>query len=663
MDSLPWRAEGHPGQQAGNHNVDHPAKQRVAAYTQCPSDACHAAVSASVWPGIKPAGEWSLPSIFQSMSARLFFVVGTITAVIVALYFAQPVLLPLTVSALLAFLLTPIVKWFEQKGLPRLVAVIVLVTVACTGLGGLGYVVGDQLVAMADELPRYEHNLKQRIYSIRGQSAGFEKFADTVEDLKKATENATNGDTAGEAGEATAAGDREADPSSQNQQPVPVKVTSSPSFVTQFGSYLAPALNPVATFGMIVLFTLFMLVQPLQLGDRLGWLLGAGHVEITRSMLDEAGSRISSYLLMQLVISAMFGIATAVGLWLFGLPGALLWGLVAGLARFIPYVGPWIGDGLPILVSLAVFPNWTQPLGITAMFIVFELISNNLIEPWLYGASTGLSPLAVLLAMAFWGWLWGGVGLLLAVPMTVCLVVAGKYIPALRVFTVMLGDRQMVQSHAMFYQMLTAGQHEEARQTLQTHAEHHGVVAALDEYWLAALALAGEDHRKARLDDQQLTRLTEDAETLAAQMVQGNRASAGEVAQSAAPCVARCIPTNAVVDQVVASVLATVLANESNIQVTEPDGATATPATRQNKARQVLINLNGVARTQLPNGPPTDRCLILASPLRIKARGRLRRWWRAAECSPNADTVCTFQEILDRLRPAEAKANPQRAAA
>lgn len=604
-----------------------------------------------------------MPSSLQTMSARVFFVVGTITAVVAALYFVQPVLVPLTVSALLAFLLTPIVTWLHRKGLPRLLAVIVLVTVACAGLGGLGYVVSEQLMAMTDELPRYEYNLKQRIYSIQGQTSGLEKFADTVEELKKATQDGANGDASSETGEPAPDAGGGAEAAQQNGEPVSVKVASSPTLVSQFGSYLAPALNPVTTLGLIVLFTLFMLLQPLQLGDRLGWLMGSEHVEMTRSMLDEAGSRISSYLLMQLVVSAVFGTATAIGLWLFGLPGALLWGLIAGLARFIPYVGPWIGDGLPILISLAVFPSWTQPLGIAAMFIVFELISNNILEPWLYGASTGLSPLAVLLAMVFWGWLWGGIGLLIAVPMTVCFVVAGKYIPILRVFTVMLGDRKMVQPHVMFYHMLTEGQHDNALETLKMYSHRHGVIAALDYYWLPAMALAGEDHRKAHLDDQGLARLANDAKALADQVVQESRANSDEVSKSTASCKVRFVSTDAVVDQLVASIFTLLLQKEYVVRTNDPNGATEVLAREQNNVIQVRVNISGANRKDLPCDEQVNRCLVLASPLKMKEQGRLRQWWRSAEGSPEADAVCTFEDAIDRLTDSQADVSPQQTAA
>ncbi len=236
-----------------------------------------------------------------------------------------------------------------------------------------------------------------------------------------------------------------------------------------------------------------MLIRREDLRDRIISLVGHGRLTVTTKALDEAAGRISRYLFMQLIVNGSYGIVVGIGLYLIGVPYALLWGFFAAVFRYVPYIGPWVAALLPIALSLLVSENWVMPLLVVGLFLTLELFSNMLIEPWLYGRGVGVSPAATLLMVAFWTWLWGPIGLILATPLTVCLVVLGKYVPPLKFFDTLLGDQPPLEVHVGYYQRLLARDQDEAEDVAEEHLKTHSLAETFDSVMLPALLFAERD--------------------------------------------------------------------------------------------------------------------------------------------------------------------------
>ena len=323
--------------------------------------------------------------------------------VVGALYLGSEILIPLALALLLSFMLAPIVTRLRRWRLGRIPSVLIVVVLVFTALLGLGSIVGTQIVDLATNLPRYEWNLRAKIrdLSLAIPSGGIvERTSDMLQDLGEELEEATAPE------KPEAAGEREAPP-----EPVLVQVQRpAPTPMQTLREIGGPLVAPIATAGLVVVFVIFMLLQREDLRDRIIRLVGAGDVARTTEAMNDAAKRISRYLLMQLVINLLYGIPVGIGLYFIGVPNPILWGMLAAILRFIPYVGPVIAALFPIALSFAVAPGWTIPLLTIALFVVLELFSNNVLEPWLYGSSTGLSPVAVLVAAVFWTTLWGPVG-------------------------------------------------------------------------------------------------------------------------------------------------------------------------------------------------------------------------------------------------------------
>jgi predicted PurR-regulated permease PerM len=288
------------------------------------------------------------------------------------------------------------------------------------------------------------------------------------------------------------------------QEPPKVQVVEpSPTALQVLENTIGPLLRPLATAFIVIVLVIFMLLNREDLRDRLIRLVGQGRLNLTTQALDDAAGRVSKYLLMQSSINGSYAGALCIGLSIIGIPTPLLWGLLAGLLRFIPYVGPWMGAAMPVLLSLAM-PGFWSPIFIAALFIGLEVIINSIFEPWLYGASTGVSSIAILVAAVFWAWLWGGVGLILATPLTVCLVVVGKYVPQLEFFNILLGDEPVLEPHVRYYQRLLAGDQEEAEEVVEEYLKEEALPEAYDRIVAPALALAVRDNHHGRLDPERL---------------------------------------------------------------------------------------------------------------------------------------------------------------
>ena len=379
-----------------------------------------------------------------------------------ALYLGQAVLVPLVLAALLTFLLSPLVTRLDRLRVPRVVGVLLVMTLVGGVIGGFGYVVGGQLSSFATELPTHRQNIRTKIREVVAFTRGgaIENVQDTIEDISDVVEDG---------GEPAPRGESSATTSPCGSPSISRRRCSA----TRDGS--APLFGAVGTFGLTLLLAIFMLINREDLRDRLVSLSGGPSLAVATKAFADAGARISRYLLMQFIVNATMGLAVGVGLYFIGVPYAAFWGLTAGVLRYLPYVGPWIAALLPITVSLVTAPGWQQVALVVGLFVVLELLSNNVMEPLLYGHSVGLSSLAVIVAAIFWTWLWGAVGLVIATPITACLVVLSSYVPALAAIGRLLGERPALKPHETLYQRLLARDVDEADGIVTRHRKERSL--------------------------------------------------------------------------------------------------------------------------------------------------------------------------------------------
>jgi predicted PurR-regulated permease PerM len=399
------------------------------------------------------------------------FILPTVVLIIASLYWAQAVLIPIAVSILLTFLLSPVADSMERLGLGRAFSVILIVILAFSFLAAVGWIVTLQLTSVANELPTYRKNIEQKIADIRGAGKGgaLEKVQKTAEQVKKELE-------------------KKDEP--EKVQPKPREVVVQGEQSSTFWPLpidIAPMFERLASGGLAIVLVIFMLIQREDLRNRLIRLVGYGRLTTTTRALEEASQRISRYLLMQSIINVSFGVTVAISLWLIGLPYALLWGFLAAMLRFIPYVGPWAAAIMPSTLSMIVFEGWMGTALVVAVFVGLELVNNMILEPLLYGESAGVSEVGLLVAVAFWTWLWGPVGLILATPLTVCVVVLSKYVPPLDFISVLMGDEPVMQSNVSYYQRLLAGDQDEAEEIVEEYLKTHPMEQIYDEVLIPAL--------------------------------------------------------------------------------------------------------------------------------------------------------------------------------
>jgi predicted PurR-regulated permease PerM len=399
--------------------------------------------------------------------------------IVAVLYWAQVVLVPLALAGLLTFFLTPVVTRL-QRWLGRVPAVLTTTIAAVAVLGLVGWGLSWQVAGVLDDLPAYRENIRQRVRDIQGASRGgsVEKLQTTVDDITKAI----NEDTP-QPGTARA--------------PVVVRPQTAPAaWIPSTNTLLAH----LTSAGFVAVLILFMLLERQDLRNRVMSVFGHGHLARTTRALDEASERVSRYLLMQSLINVSYGVGVGIGLFLIGVPYALLWAALAGALRFIPYVGPLTGALAPILVSLAVLQGWMRPAFVVALFVALELFTSLVLETLLYAGATGMSKVSLLIAIAFWTWLWGPLGLIIATPLTVCLVVFGKHIPGLELIARLFSDAAVLAPDVAYYQRLLAGDEGEAADLIEEHVAKHTDDSVYDALLLPALTYAERDHAEGRLN-------------------------------------------------------------------------------------------------------------------------------------------------------------------
>ncbi|MBU2288191.1 MAG: AI-2E family transporter, partial [Gammaproteobacteria bacterium] len=415
--------------------------------------------------------------------------VGMVTggAIIAALYFGRDILIPLALALLLGFVLDPLVARLKRWGVPRAPAVFIVVALALATIGAAGLMLGSQVSALSAQLPTYQSNIQGKLRALQ-QSVNRPGMFDGAIRVFDAVRSEVEQD------DAPVVAPRAAKPGPAAQPVQRVQITERPtSSLRQAMGWLQAALGPLANAGIVLVFVVLILLDRLDLRDRLLRLWG-GSLHRSTDAMDEAGTRISKYLTMQLVVNLSYGIPMAAGLWLIGVPGAMLWGAVAAVMRFVPYVGPMISAVFPLGLAFAVDPGWSMVLWTIGLIAVLEMLSNNVVEPWLYGVSTGLSAMSLMVSATFWTALWGPVGLIMSTPLTVCLLVIGRHLPRLRFLDVLLGSQPALDTPTRIYQRLIAGDVEEASELAIDQVEDGKVAAFYDDTGLPVLRMAASDH-------------------------------------------------------------------------------------------------------------------------------------------------------------------------
>ena len=428
------------------------------------------------------------------------------TFIVATLYFAREILIPLALSALLTFLLSPLVTRIE-RWVGRIAAVLLVVALIFTGLGVAGWMLTRQLVDLANKLPEYKDNIVMKMHAFQTPKGGtLTKLTETVEELKKELPGGSAPDAPTITQEPGKPETAVSSPPNPPPVAVPVKVieTSKANPLEMVQLIVAPLLGPLGMAALVIVLVICMLLQREDLRSRLIRLIGQGRISSTTRAMDDASQRVARYLLMQLIVNLTYGTVIAIGLYFIGVPNAILWGAFGSILRFIPYIGPWVALIIPTFLAVAVSPHWTMPVLTVALFAGVELILNNVMEPWLYGAHTGISSIALIIAAVFWTWLWGAVGLVLATPLTVCLVVMGRHVPRLSFLSVVLSDEEaLTAAEDCYHRLLTPGERDEL-ELVESYLKTNSLTALYDSVFIPALTIAEADARAELLDQEQL---------------------------------------------------------------------------------------------------------------------------------------------------------------
>jgi predicted PurR-regulated permease PerM len=519
--------------------------------------------------------------------------------IVATLFWLREIFIPLALAILLSFLLAPVAKRLERWGLGRAPSVIVSVLLAGLVVGAIGYTFTGQLADLAGQLPKYRATISKKLEAMRQPDIGpFSRARETISDLLDEMENPKNV------------------PSSSPFISKPSVVVEKPANTFDFvRNLLGYVTSTLGTGAIVFICVFFFLIERDDIRDRLIYLTGRDRFHTTNQALNDAGKRVSSFLLMQLVVNVTYGIPIAIGLFVIGVPNAALWGLLCAILRFIPYLGPIVGATFPLALSFGVFEGWTQPILTLGLFLVVEIISNNFIEPWLYSSSTGLSKTAIVVSAIFWAWLWGGIGLLLATPLTVCLAVLGKYIPQLAFIDVLLGSRFAMAPSDQFYQRLLAFREDEAGKVARDFLKTHPFVELCDEVMIPALGHIKTAWHEEYIDERHFEFACDTIDDLVADLGSDSQLDSDS---GNASCSVLFVPADDAADEAIAHMVAFILqtdgfrcetlssealAGEVISNIADYPGAqiciSAAPPLAQRHARYLLKRLNAV----MPDAP------------------------------------------------------------
>src|SRR5215510_12024045 len=487
--------------------------------------------------------------------------------VVAALYFGRSVLVPIALATLITFLLSRLVTRLE-RWIGRIAAVLVTVIAMFTIFAGASWVIGRQVIDLADKLPDYQANIVAKIRSLKLPAGGpLARFSSSVHVLQKelaAPSPAPSTDRA--------RGDSSTRTAPPVASPIPVKIIEGRSAIPQLmQETLSAILSPLGTAALVLLLVIFMLLKREDLRGRLIRLVGQGRISTTTRAMEDAGRRVSRYLSTQFLVNTCYGVCVAIGLQLIGVPNAALWGLLSGVLRFIPYVGPWVGALLPVLLSFAISTTWFTPLMTIGLFIVLEAIVSNFVEPWVYGANTGVSPLALIISAVFWTWLWGPVGLVLSTPMTVCLAVIGRHVPRLEFLGILLSEDQPLAPHEEFYHRLLSFSLDSAEEFANKYVDTESLTALYDNVLIPAIAAVEIDAHRGSLTPEQRTsalqqvhEIVDDFSSREASRKEADEQKSDYLAGVVPPIGSRvvCVPASAYRDELAGEMLVQLLRNQ-----------------------------------------------------------------------------------------------------
>lgn len=501
-----------------------------------------------------------IPAVETPSTSSLMTLVVSVV-IVAALYVAREVLIPITLAVLLSFVLAPLVGRLRRFGLWRVPSVFLAVFLALGVILMLGGVIGLQMAQLGSEASFYAQTVGRKVDMVRGfATSRAEALASRL----------------GRSIEAAPRPKPEAPQSQQADQapkPVPVEVHQpDPTPIELIERIAVPVLSPMGTLGIILVVAVFILMQMEDLRDRLIRLFGSSDLHRTTAALDEAAERLSRYFLTQLALNAGFGVVVGLGLFMLGVPSPALFGIIAALFRFIPYVGAVGAAILPIVLAAAVDPGWTMAIEAAAMFVVIEAVTGQVLEPLLYGHSTGLSPVSVVVAAIFWAWLWGPVGLILSMPLTLCLVVMGRHVEHLQFIDVLLGDRPALTPAESFYQRILAGDADEALDQAEVLLKDCTLSTYYDDVALRGLQMAANDSFREVLTHEQLDHILQSVGAVVMDLSdhsdEGPHAEPGQARTGTVLCVAGRGP----LDEAACTMLAQILAKRGlNARVVSSD--------------------------------------------------------------------------------------------
>ena len=436
------------------------------------------------------------PAETPGLSGLLTLAVGVV--VVAGLYLGRDVLMPITLAVLLSFLLAPLANLLRRIHLGRVPSAVIAVLLALGVIVSAGGLIGAQLAALAPDVPSYASRIQGKLDSL--QNVTFSRMNVLLQRLGQVTDR------------------KPAEPPVAAQSgppPVPVVVRQPELTPIEIAEkVVTPIVNPLATMAIVLIVTLFILLQREDLRDRLIRLFGSSDLHRTTVAMNDAARRLSRYFLTQLGVNASFGLVTGAGLYLIGVPSPMLWGVLGMLLRFVPYIGATLAAAMPIALAAAVVPGWSVLLWTAGLYGVVELVVGQVVEPLVYGHSTGLSPFSVVVAATFWTWLWGPIGLILSTPLTLCLVVLGRHVERLEFLDVILGDRPALTPVESFYQRMLAGDPDEAREQAEVLLKDRPLSSYYDEVALKGLQLAATDAARGVLTEAQLQRIRRSMQSL-----------------------------------------------------------------------------------------------------------------------------------------------------
>ncbi len=518
-----------------------------------------------------------------------------LATVIAVLYFARAILIPVALALTLNFLLGPAVIYLHRFRLRRVSAVIIVVVVAGSIVGGIGWVVASQLVHIAEQLPDYRVNLHAKLETLHTPTLG--PVGKAIRGVREVGQEFTAPEAPGQVpAEGPGASPKGAPAQNSTAErkggvaapnavtpsapsvvtPLPVTVVEPNRGISDLLNALGPVVQPLGETVFVLVLTVYMLIKREDLHNRLLLLAGMGRLNLVTKALDDAGKRITSFLTMNFLVNAGYGVCFGFGLFAIGIPNATLWGVIASVLRFVPYIGTSIGVLLPFVFALGVYQSWGPALVVIAIFAVLEFSVSNILEPWLYGSHTGISTLALLIMAVFWTLLWGWPGLVLSTPLTVCLIVMGLHMPQLSFLHILLGDQAQLAPEAKFYERLLAMDQAEAHVIAEGFLSAHSMSELYDVVLLPALSLAERDRHQGALDEVRANFVFQCANELLAELADSavlapDNSPPSAMVRKTFPVI--CVSTQDQGDEIAATMLAQLLEQSGNHTLQLPSSA------------------------------------------------------------------------------------------